>query len=108
MEENNFFGLESKIQKIIQNYQDLKVAYNKVKMEKDDLETKQLEALEAIDQKDQEIQNLKSSNDILKTELTALRTEKDNAINKISDYESKAKEAALKLDGLFASLDIDD
>ena len=104
MDENNFFGLESKIQKIIQNYQDLKAKYNQVKSEKDDLETKQLESMETIDQKDQEIQNLRSSNEILKTELTALRVEKDDAVRKISDYESKAKEAALKLDGLFASL----
>ncbi len=104
MEENNFFGLESKIQKIIQNYQDLKAKYNQIKLEKDDLETKQLEAMEALDQKNQEIQDLKSSNEILKTELSALRIEKEDAIRKLSDYESKAKEAALKLDGLFASL----
>ena len=104
MEENNFFGLESKIQKIIQNYQELKASFTQLKLEKDDLETKQLEAMETIDQKEQEIQNLKSSNEILKTELSALRIEKEDAVRKISDYESKAKEAALKLDGLFASL----
>ena len=75
-----------------------------LKLEKDDLETKQLESMETIDQKDLEIQTLKSSNEILKTELSALRIEKDEAVKKVNDYEAKAKEAALKLDGLFASL----
>lgn len=104
MEDRQQLSLDDKIQKLINNYTELKNKYANLMLEKAELEKNLNDLSNFKNTNSGKLEELESSNIKQKEEIEFLRTENQKLREQIQQYDSRMKEASSRLDSVFDQL----
>ncbi len=104
MEGKPILSLDEKIQKLINNYTELKNKYANLVLEKAELEKLNTSLSEFKSENSGKLEELQSSSNKQKEEVEFLRNENRNLREELEKHENKMKEASSKLDSIFNQL----
>jgi len=104
MEEKPVLSLDEKIQKLINNYTELKTKYADLVVQKAEMEKTNSELSEFKSLNNGKLEELQESFNKQQEEIEFLRNENRNLRSQTEKYENKMKEASSKIDSIFGQL----
>ena len=104
MEERTVINLDEKIQKLINNYTELKNKYANLVLANAELEKESRELKEYKSNNSEKLIELETSCSKQNEEIEFLRDENRSLRSQVENYDNKMKEASTKIDSIFDQL----
>ncbi len=105
MENQQITGLDGKIQKLINNYTNLKNKYAELLIQKADLEQSNRDLTEYKLEHSEKLRQMEATNDLQRTNIVDLREENSRIQEQLQKYENKTKDALSKIDSILSQID---
>jgi len=105
MENQQMTGLDEKIQKLINNYTNLKNKYAELIIEKADLEQSNRDLTEYKLENSEKLRQMDATNNMQKANLQEMQEDNSRLHDQLLKYENKTKEALSKIDSILNQID---
>lgn len=105
MENQQMTGLDEKIQRLINNYTNLKNKYAELIIEKADLEQSNRDLTEYKLENSEKLRQMDATNNMQKANLQELQEDNSRLQDQLYKYENKTKEALSKIDSILNQID---